>query len=242
MLLVPASAARRSRRGMSLLEVMVVVAIMLALFAVLAPATRSLLALDQRGAARKLAVQYERLNDEAAMRNRTFRVIYLFEENKYIIEAGEAGGLIAASPEDRESYEREVESKQRFMSEEEKAEWLRTQKQPFESMGSNGRLEVRLPDSLRIGGVYTPQYGKMVRPGDRLDGQDPDEPLKVATYVMNSGFSEPALIWLVSARNPDNGWTVQVEPLSGVVHLHGELLHPRDIEDQLPTEGPSLPN
>lgn len=231
-----------SRRGISLMEVMVVIAIMLVLIAVMVPATRSVLQLQQRSAGRKLAVTYERLHDEAVMRNRTFRIVYYLDEDRYVVEAGEAGALIAASPEERDAYMLEVAEKLKYMDEEQKREWYHSKAQPFESLGADGRMEVELPSGVKLGGVYTPQYGRVVRPGEELENAGEDETLKVMSYVMNSGFTEHTLVWLVDAGDPEDGWTIEVEPLSGVVHLHGELLDIHDVRNEIPEEGPTLPN
>lgn len=231
---------------MSIMEVMVVVAIGLALVVVLAPAGRALFELDQRGAGRKLAVTYERLHDEAVMRNLSFRLVFYLDQGKYVIESGEPGALISASPEERETFDREMRDKEEAMKrlgEEKYRAWMRSRRQAFETKGKQGQTEVELPAGVKIGGVYTPQYGRVVRPGDDLgDGSDKDEPAKVYSYIMNNGFTEHTLVWLVKASDPDDGWTIEVEPLSGVVHLHGELIDIRDIQQRIPEEGPDLPN
>ncbi|MEQ1501486.1 MAG: type II secretion system protein [Myxococcota bacterium] len=227
---------------MSLLEVMVVIAIVLGLTAVLVPGARSLFALKQRSAARNLAMAIERFHDEAVMRNRSFRITFFLDEGKYSIEAGEAGALIAAGPEEREAYEAEVRGKLENMTEEQKLAWKHSNRQPFEMLEVAGKMEIELPAGVRFGGVYTPQYGRIVHPGEKLEGQDKDEPLRVFTYVMNSGVVERTIVWLVDADDPNDGWTVEVEPLSGVVRLHGELVDPTKDFDFIPTEGPSLPN
>ena len=232
----------RDRRGMSLVEVMVVIAIVLLLVAVLVPSLRSLLGLKQREGARKLAATYERLHDEAIMRNLSFRVTYYLDEDKYTIEPGQPGALISATPDERRQFEDDLKSKLRFMTEEERAEWQRNAEQPFDALAGGQSITVQLPSGVKFGGFYTPQYGEMVHPGDKLESSEgsEDEPLKLYSYVMNTGYSEHTLVWLVSASNPDDGWTIEVEPLSGAVQMHGELLDPADF-DWLPEEGPSLP-
>lgn len=236
-----------SRRGLSLMEVMVVIAIVLGLTAVLIPGTRSLLELNQRSAARKLALQLERFHDEAVMRNRSFRFTFYLDEDRYAIEAGEPGALISASPEDRERYEKEVKDKLDDMTDEQKAAWKHTNRQPFELLEVAGKMEVELPRGVKFGGVYTPQYGRMIRPGDKLEGmgkgdKGDDEPLKVFSYVMNTGLSEHAVIWLVDAGDPTDGWTIEVEPLSGVIRMYGDLVDPTDAFGFVPTSGPTLSN
>ena len=230
------------RRGLSILEVMVVIAIVLALTAVLIPSTRSLLEINQRSAARKLAIQLERFHDEAIMRNRSFRIAYFLDEDRYVIEAGEAGALISAGPDERESYENEVRSKLDNMDDEQKLAWKQNNRQPFESLEVAGKMEVVLPKGVKFGGVYTPQYGKMVLPGTKLEGQPEDTPVVVYSYVMNSGFSEHTVVWLVDSNDPTSGWTVEVEPLSGAIRVHGELVDPETDFDFIPDTPPALPN
>jgi hypothetical protein len=229
---------------MTLLEVMVVMAILLVLTAVLLPAGRSVFELEQRHAARRLATIYERFHDEAVMRNRSFRISFYLDENRYVIEPGEAGALIAASPEDRERFEAAELAKMQYMSEEERTAFLNRERQPFEALEEAGKMEVQLPGGVRLGGVYTPQYGRMVVPGEKLEGMgdDEDAKLRVLTYIMNNGFSEHTLVWIVDADDPEDGWTVEIEPLSGAVRVHGELVDPRDSFGWVPEEGPSLPN
>lgn len=232
----------RTRRGLSLLEVMVAIAIMLGLTAIVVPATRSLFELQQRNAARKLAMQLERFHDEAIMRNRCFRITFFLDENRYVIEPGEAGALIAAGPEERERYDAEVKSKLSLMDEEQRRAWKHSNRQPFEVLEVAGKMEVELPRSVRLGGFYSPQYGHVVRPGEVLPGSEEDDPLAVHSYIMNSGLGEHTLIWITNAKDPNDGWTVEVEPLSGVVRLHGELVDPFGAFNFVPLTGPSLPN
>lgn len=229
---------------MSLLEVMVVIAIVLGLTVIMVPSARSLFELNQRSAARKMAMHFERFHDEAVMRNRSFRFTYYLDENRYVIEAGEPGALIAAGPDEREQYEAEVQGKIRFMDEEQRRAWKNSNRQPFELLEVAGKMEVQLPSGVKFGGVYTPQYGRVIRPGDKLEGRDKNdkEPLKVFSFIMNSGFSEHTLVWLVDDDDATDGWTVEVEPLSGLVRLHGELVDPDRDYSFIPDAGPSLPN
>jgi type II secretory pathway pseudopilin PulG len=241
--------ARRTlrRRGISLVEVMVAMAIMLLLVAVLVPSVRSVLDLRRREGARQLAATFERLHDESIMRNLSFRVTFYLDEDKYTIEPGKPGALIAATPDERQKFEEDLQSKLRFMTPEEREAWLRNAEQPFESMQGGHSITVNLPSGVEFGGFYTPQYGRVIRRGEKLEDErtegsaDPeDDSLKVYSYVMNTGYSEHTLVWLVNAGHPEDGWTVEVEPLSGAVQLHGELLEPSDFA-WVPEEGPKLP-
>jgi hypothetical protein len=100
-------------------------------------------------------------------------------------------------------------------------------------------MEVQLPSGMRFGGVYTPQYGELVEPTGE---DDEDDVLRVESYVMSNGFVEHTLIQLVDIDNPSDGYTIEVQPLSGIVKLHAEVLEPDDRLDFVPQEGPNLPN
>ncbi len=227
---------------MSLIELLVVLAIGLLLIGVMIPTTRSMLALDQRAAARKIALLYQRLHDEAIMRNRTFRIAYYLDEGRYVVEPGEPGALIAASPEERETFEEEVRRKLALMDEEQKKAWFQSNRQPFESLAKEGMFEVELPHSVVFAGFYTAQYGAdMIRPGERLPGSDKEDPLKVFSFVMSNGFTEHTMVQLAARNDPDDGFTIEVEPLSGVVQLHGDLVEPREANTFVPAEPPALP-
>ncbi len=225
---------------MSLLEVMVVIAILLVLVAVMVPATNSLFQLEQRKAARDLALTYERLHDEAVMRNLTFRIVYYLNEGKYVVETGKPGGLIASGADERQRYEEELERKLRSMTEDERREWARKNEQPFEMLNKEGKMERILPGGVRFGGVYTPQYDEMVEP-DGKERKEDESPQVAYSYIMSTGFAEHTVVWLADAADPEDGWTIEVEPLSGAVRLHGELIDWRDSFDFVPEEGPSLP-
>lgn len=229
------------RRGVSLLEMMVVIAIVLAVTAVMVPVGRSLFDMNQRAAARKLALTIERLHDEAVMRNRTFRISFFLDENRYVIEAGEPEALIAAGPEEREQQEAALKSKLALMTEEERREWYHTVEQPFEALEVAGKMDIAMPNGVQLGGFYSPQYGEIIRPGQKLPGMEKEDKLQVDMFVMSNGYTEHTVIWLVDAKDPTDGWTVEVEPLSGIVNLKGELIDPRDKFGFVPTNPPSLP-
>ena len=219
---------------------MVVIALLLVLTGIFGFGMRGILGLEQHRAAQTIAMTYEQLQDEAVMRNRTFRIVYFLNQDKYVVEAGEPGALIAADPTAREAYELQVKAKLDRMSPEEKQRWLRRNKQPFESLGE-GRMEVELPSGMTFGGVYTPQYGELVEPSGEEEEEE-GEVQRVETYVMSNGFVEHTLIQVVDRDDPRDGYTIEVQPLSGVVKLHAELLEPEDRLEFVPSEGPQLPN
>jgi prepilin-type N-terminal cleavage/methylation domain-containing protein len=237
----------RARRGMSLLEVMVVIVIMLGMITVAVPTIGSLFSLQQRKVAKDLVLVYQRLHDEAILRNVSFRIGFDLEGNSYSIDTGEPGTLIFDNPEDRESWEEMRDARFALMTSEE-LEKHEAARRPFEKL-SEGLSETRkLPGGIRFGGVYTPQYPEMMRPeaygGDELksfNAEGEEIPGKVFSYVFPNGMSEHTVIWIVTEDDPKDGYTIEIEPLSGKIQLHGELLDWEDSYDFVPDEGPDLP-
>ena len=166
---------------MTLMEVMVVIAILVVLIGVAVPAISSLLDLQLRRQARDIVMTYQRLHDEAILQNVSFRIGYDLDNNTYTIEAGEPGALIFDNPDDREEWEDQLDDE---------------------------------------GNVVGKQ--------------------RIWTYIFPNGFTEHTVIWVVDADEPENGYTVEIEPLSGAIHLHGELVDWDDSYDFVPDEGPEL--
>ncbi len=229
--------AHRRRRGMTLTEVMVVIVIGLVLMAALAPSVWGLVLLNQHQAAKELALLYEQLHDEAVMRNVTFRIEYDLRAGRYQVQVGEPGTLIFDDPRAREAWEEEQERRLRFMTPEER-EALQRKRQRFSKLEARFKTAFELPDGTVFGGVYTPQYGEMVRPEDL----DEEENSKVYSYIFPNGQSEHTVIWIHSEGDDSEGYTIEVEPLSGAVRLHDELIDWEDSYDFVPDEAPDLPS
>jgi hypothetical protein len=175
------------------------------------------------------------------MRKVRFRIAYYLDENRYVVEPGEPGALIAASPEDRETFEAETRRKLALMDEEQKKAWFQSNRQPFESLGREGTFEIQIPPSVKLSGFFTTQYGHVIHSGDKLPGSEKEDPLRVFSFVMSNGFIEHTMVQLTSRGDPTEGYTVEVEPLSGVVQLHPEILGPEDTFQFVPETPPALP-
>jgi prepilin-type N-terminal cleavage/methylation domain-containing protein len=232
-------AIARSRRGLSLVELMVVIALLLVLFAVLVPSVRAVFGLEHRKAALRLTSLFQQLHDEAILRNVTFRVAFNLDANTFDVEVGEGNAVIFADPEAKERFDEDTKRRVALMDEKELAEY-RSNQQPFEKLGAQFQTSFEMPSGLQIGGVYTPQYGHMVTKDEKRDHEDEDQPHIVYTYVFPTGISEHTVIWLTEG-NGDDGWTVEVEPASGNVRMSGELLPWDQTQDWIPDEGPELP-
>ncbi len=222
------------------MEVMVVIAILLFLLAVLVPSVMSILQLRQRKAATDLALLYNQLHDEAVLYNATFRVRYDLHANTYKVDVGETRAVIYSSPEQREKYEEEHQRRLALMNDEERKKFLAAHR-PFKKLQTKFQTDFDMPRGTQIYAVYTPQYGKMMTL-EELEELDEEQDKEMFSYVFSTGFTEHTLIWITDdVEDPEDGYTVEVEPLSGKVHIHGELVGFEDSFEWVPDEGPDLP-
>lgn len=229
---------------MTLIEVMVVIVILLGLAAVLAGGLRGVLGLENRSTVVKLTMLFQQLQEEAIMKNMTFRVAYDLKAGKITVDGAKGSAVIFNDPEARDRWEKERADRIKLMDEEELAEF-RSHEQPFERAMARYDTTIELPAGLRIGGLYTPQYGRMMTVTDveklGAEREDPEgEPFLLYSYVFPSGLSEHTVLWLREGDDGD-GWTIEVEPLSGNVKMLGELLTWEEAFSWVPDEGPALP-
>jgi len=242
--------ARRARQGMNLVEVMLVIAIMLALLAIVVPMVGWALKLDHKEAATNLVAAYERLRDEAVLRNLTFRVAYHLEDRYYQVEVSEDAALLFADPETRLRFEAAQQEKMerkasRFADPEGGVavdeEGLAVDSASFAKVQDRFLKKFDLPTGVVFGGVYTPAYGELVEPsrGDPAD-LDEDEKQVIYSYILPSGIAEHTFVTLVQEGNPDVGYTIEVEPMTGVVHVDRGVRDWRDRFDFVPDRGPDL--
>lgn len=226
----------RRRSGFTILEVLVVVAILVALVAVIGATLSNVMALEQRRLARDLALTYERLHDEAILRNVTFRLTYHLDEGFYEVEVGDPDTLIFDDPQARERAEEELKEKMDRYSDEERA--AAQSEVRFETVMTFEKQRIELPSGTAFGGVFTPQYDDIVRPSGSTD---PEDFVVVHSYLFPSGFSEPTVVQIVEVDDPEEGFTVVVEPLSGRVRLLGTVVDQHDAFDDSPPSPPDLP-
>jgi prepilin-type N-terminal cleavage/methylation domain-containing protein len=241
---------RTSRAGISLIEIMVVLAIMAVVLGIGIPSLAAIFDIQQRGAARELASTYGFLVNEAAMRNVTFRIAYHLDEGWYEIQVGDPDTLVFSDPETRARFEDERERDMKSITpssgrdgntaegegEEEESDAL----DRFRGLDSPGfQSKVELPTNSRYAFVYTPQYGEPQTPSD-TPPEKPEDAKVVYSYVFANGVAEHTVVRIVDIGDPEDGFTVEVEPLSGRVSVESEL---RDIGESMtwiPDEAPSI--
>lgn len=220
------------------MEIMVVLAIMVGVLAIAVPSVYGIFDLQQRGCARDLALTYKFLVQEATMRNVTFRIAYNLDENSYTIEVGDPSTLVFSSPEARAKYEEEQEHKLRMFSKEDKAKAEQESANKFAGLDMPGfDQKVQLPSNSAFGFVYTPQYDEPQTWHEKKD----DEPQQIVySYVFANGEAEYTAIRIVAKDDPEDGYSVEVEPVSGEVHVQSELIEVGRSLAWLPSEGPTL--
>lgn len=239
------------RRGLTLIEIMVVIAVMGLIALIAVPALGGLMDLQQRSAVKELATTYTWLLDEAALRNVTFRVAMDVDRGTWKVEVGEPGSVVFASPEEREEHDEELRDKMsRYTKrelEEGAAEELEGLTGRFEGLSDPSfETEQQLPRGTRFAWVWTPQYGddgvepnpKLLAGEEELDEEA--ETTMAYSYVFDDGTAELTVIRIVDEDDPEDGWTLVVEPLSGRVRLEPDLVDPKEALAWLPEEGPSI--
>ena len=102
---------------------------------------------------------------------------------------------------------------------------------------------VALPEGTIFAWVWTPQYAEPVAPSRDLE-EDPLEEGELGTmaytYIFPNGTVEYTLIRIVSEDDPEEGYTIEVEPVSGRLNIMEEERRPEDATSWLPDEGPEL--
>lgn len=231
------------RRGVTLIEVMVVLALMLVIVAIGVPSLRAVLDVDQRNAARQLAQTWSMLQTEAMLRNVTFRVAFNLDRATYKIEVGDPNALVFSSPEAREQWEKEREAKLRMFSKKEIEEGKGPEDKAdtrFSGLDMSGfDQEVQLPSNTFIAWAWTPQYEDAVQPSPEMPDEAEEERV-VYAHVFANGSCEYTVLRLASRDDPEDGYTIEVEPLSGKVSIDAEMREIGQALSWLPDEAPSI--
>lgn len=235
---------------MTLIEVMVVMAVLAVIAAVAIPSLSGLLDLQQRGAAKELAQTLGWLSDESRLRNVTFRVAYNLDASTWKVEVGDPNTLVFATPEAREKAEEDLRDKmaqftEREIAEGEADEVLENEDAgPRQFSGLNDpafTAQQELPGGSRFGFVYTPQYGEGgLTPNEDGPPEDPEDAIIAYSYIFPDGTAEHTIIRIVDIDDPDDGWTLEMDPLTGTVRLDPDVRDPEDAFAWLPDEAPEI--
>jgi Tfp pilus assembly protein FimT len=94
-----------SRVGVTLIELVVVLAIMGMTLVVMAPAVRSAFGVNERQAAQRMSAMLRYAYDEAVVRNAPMRVAYDLDNRRYWIEAADGPVRIFRNRQEREAFD-----------------------------------------------------------------------------------------------------------------------------------------
>ncbi|MBN1336860.1 MAG: hypothetical protein JXB39_12960 [Deltaproteobacteria bacterium] len=230
---------------MTLMEILVAIAIIIGIMSISVPTLYNVLALEQHAVARELAGTIAFLRDEATLRGVTFRVAFDLDRGSWKVQAGAPDATIFATPEEREAWERDLQDRlarytQREI-EEGAANEILDQTGRFEDMSEVSLDTVQeLPGGTQFGWIWTSQWEEPVRPSP-VPPEDPADDRVVYLHVFPDGQLEAAVVRIVSEGDPDDGYTLVVEPLTGRIQMEAEEVEPEALFAWLPLEAPEMP-
>ena len=97
---------------------------------------------------------------------------------------------------------------------------------------------MELPSNSTFAYVYTPQYDEPQTPSEEPPEAEADQKI-VYSYVFANGVSEHTVVRIVNLDDPGDGYTVEVEPLSGRVSVESEETDIGARMAWLPSEAPN---
>jgi len=237
---------RASRRGLTLIEILVALAVMALVAAISIPTIDGLLSLKQRSAAKDLAQTYTWLLDEAALRNVAFRMVYNLDKSTWLIEAGDPATLVFSNPDAREDHDEKVEDDMAKYTKREIAEGAGDDEEEtrgrFTGLGNIAFKSAQtLPSGTRFSFVYTPQYeDEGLTPTEDGPPDDEEDEQVAYTYVFPDGTAEHTVVRIVDEDDETDGWTIEVLPISGEIRLTSDLIDPSESMEWIPEEGPEI--
>ncbi|HND28745.1 MAG TPA: type II secretion system protein [Myxococcota bacterium] len=233
----------RRRQGMTLVEIMVVLGVLALIAAVAIPSLAGVFDVQQRAAARELAQMYRFLLAEASLRNVTFRLAFNLDAGTWKIEVGDPEATVFGTPEELEAWEKDNRTmiKDRAkMAKQEEGEAPEEDRSRFAGLSYPGLdTEGSLPADCMFAWVYTPQYGQPQTPSE-IAPEDAEEQRVVYSYVYPDGTADHTVVRIVDNDDPEDGYTVEIEPLSGETHVDGDNLDPLESLSWLPEDPPSI--
>ncbi len=102
----------REQRGITLIEIVVVLILVGLLGTVALPSLRSVFGVDRRTASRQLAATMRFVYEEAAIRNTPMRMAYDLDSNAWWVEAADSDVRIFANRKEKEAFDEFLEAKQ----------------------------------------------------------------------------------------------------------------------------------
>ena len=242
-----------NRRGLTLAELIITIFI-LGLIAMLGfPALNSIGAVKEKSTIKELGHTYLWLIEEASVRNVVFRVKFNLDQRTWKVEVADPNMMIFSSPKEAEEFKEEVEDDRSKLptafqqpangeeDEDEEVTDLRDAGKRFEGLESEYfSTEQKLPAGLSFDFVYTPQYGEEARRPNPEPPEDAKDEIIAYSHIFPDNTAEHTVIRIISDDHPEEGYTLEIEPMTGTMNITDEIISPTDSMSWLPEEGPTI--
>ena len=232
------------RRGVTLIELMVVIALMGMLAMVGLPSLNALLGIEQQAAVKEMAQTLVWLREEAMLRNVAFRVEMNLDRRTWNIKVGEPDTLIFATAEEAEEFRTEQKRQMRRFSKRDIEAGIAPIDEDPDNFSSldDPRIDStkELAEGLAFEFVYTPQYEKSGLRPHLEPPEDPEEDRIAYVHIFPDGTAEHAVIRIIEEDDEDAGMTLELEPMGGQVLLTEEIKDPSESLSWVPDEGPDF--
>jgi len=210
----------KSRRGFTLIEIMVTVAVIALIMGLTAFTLQDLFGEKISNTADQLSGTIKYVYNEAAVKNQYYRLLIDFSAHTFSVESAEDPFKIVATPEGTpEEPSAGAEQKTAPNTE------ANAPAEPEEGAAAvsfnqetNFLLKpIEIPSSVRIKDVYVEHYGKKVESG------------KVAIYFFPNGWVEKAVINLTDEKE-ENFYSIEVFPATGRSKIRSEYFEYKEEE------------
>jgi prepilin-type N-terminal cleavage/methylation domain-containing protein len=239
----------RGAAGFTLLELLVVLALVGLVMAATVRGVRSFANSELRGSATKMSGAIRYLFDRASTTGRVHRLVIDFEHGRYWAEVSDDKLFLVHEKETEQSREEEAQARAQEKQEEEdkrKAEEDQasgaapavdiTKYQPQEFRPKRARFEnfkemavkpVELKGGIKVAGLFTPRLASPMSTGQGY------------IYFFPMGLTEAALVYLTD-RKQETFYTLVVHPLTGRVAIQNRYVE-APVDAQFDDEGKKLP-
>ena len=118
---------------------------------------------------------------------------------------------------------------------------LRDAGKRFEGLESEMfKTEQKLPEGLSFDFVYTPQYGEEGRRPNSEPPEESKDEIIAYSHIFPDNTAEHTVIRIINDEDPEDGYTLEIEPMTGTIKITDQIITPSDSMSWLPDEGPSI--
>ena len=195
--------------GFTLIEIIGVLFLIALIMGIALPGIRSQYRYYIRTSSRELAATFSYLYDQAILTQKTYRIVYDLDENKYWVESSPGNTLITATPEAEESRIEKNEESEKEKSTEEKS--LEPQ---FTKETGKLAKEKKLGKGVVFKDIILPRFSDPITSGIAY------------TYILPQGYIEETWIHIQDKRNQI--FTIKVNPLTGRAQIYRRLVGPNE--------------